>query len=74
MPSLKRLAKSSRSRMRATVYLRAEPDQRPSHCSGSSHSLLKRTSVFSGIQDLEDLRLVGFGVALDALRASSAGG
>ena len=33
-----------------------------SNRSGSSHSLLKRTSVFCGIENLEDLRLVGLGV------------
>ena len=35
--------------------------------SGSSHSLLKRTTVFAGIENPEDLRLVRFGVRGDFL-------
>ena len=52
--------------MRATVYFENRRIM-STYFSGSSHSLLKRTSVFSRIEDLEDLRLVGFGVLVDGL-------
>ena len=48
------------------AQLRRDFDQ-PREFEPFIHSLLKRTSVISRIEDLEDLVAVGFGVALDLL-------
>ena len=62
----KRLAKSSRSSMRATVYFAASRIM-PSAPSGSHHSELKRDLGPRAVEDLERLVGVGLRVGLDLL-------
>ena len=66
VPSFKRFVKSSRSRMRATVYFEHKRSM-SSNFSLSSHSLLKRTSVLSASRILKTWALY-----VSALRLISA--